>query len=213
MTGTATAARMTAADRRHQLCSVARELFLVTGYRGTTTSAVAEAAGVSEALLIKHFGSKEVLFREAITEPLMDVLHQAVVSNRDRAGAGAPDSVADQIRRLREFGVAWARLVRHHGPLLIAAMREAADFPDAVDELKAVLSQAVEEVADSLDALTGGSDYRPFDCRVAAYAGLAAMGAAPLATDDVERYIDEFVDMLMVGLLSPAGREQIPSEI
>lgn len=206
---TAVPARMSAAERRHQLCSVARELFVVTGYRGTTTSAVAEAAGVSEALLIKHFGSKEALFREAITEPLMDVLRQAAVVNRDRARAGGHDGVATQMAWLREFGVEWAALVRHHGPLVAAAMREAADFPDVVEELKAVLAQVMEDVALSLGALTEGGEYRAFDRKFAAYAGLAAMGAAALATDDVEGYIDEYVGTLMLGLLSPAGREQI----
>jgi AcrR family transcriptional regulator len=201
--------RMNGADRRDQLCSVARDLFVVTGFRGTTTSAVADAAGVSEALLIKHFGSKEALFREAITEPLMDVLRQAAVVNRDRARAGDHGSVTAQMARLREFGVEWARLVRRHGPLVAAAMREATDFPDVVEELRAVLAQVMEDVALSLGALTEGREYRPFDRKFAAYAGLAAMAAASLATDDIESYIDEYVSTLMLGLLSPAGREQI----
>lgn len=40
------------------------------GYFGTTTAAVAERAGVTEALLFRHFGSKANLFRETIFLPL-----------------------------------------------------------------------------------------------------------------------------------------------
>jgi AcrR family transcriptional regulator len=39
-----------------------RRVFAEHGFQGTTTKALAEAAGVSEALLFKHFPSKEAIF-------------------------------------------------------------------------------------------------------------------------------------------------------
>lgn len=204
--------RMAGRDRRHQLCTVARGLFLVNGYRGTTTRAVAEAAGVSEALLIKHFGSKEALFREAVAEPVIDVLRQAVASNRDQAGRDG-GGVADHMARLEQFGVTWAELIRQHGPVLAAALQAAADFPDVVAELEAMFVGVIEEIAESLEGLTAGEEYRPFDRKVAAYAGLAGMGIAPLVTADVAGYMEEFVRMLMLGILSPSGRRQVTPEL
>jgi AcrR family transcriptional regulator len=54
--------RLAAPDRRQRLQTAALELFAQQGYRGTTTKAIARRAGVSEALLFRHFSSKEDLY-------------------------------------------------------------------------------------------------------------------------------------------------------
>ena len=200
---------MKAQDRRDHLGDVARGLFVTNGYRGTTTLAVAEAAGVSEALLLKHFGTKEALFREAIAEPVVSVLEQAVDANRDRVRQGSMQDVADHLSGLTTFGVGWAGLVRQHGPLLLALLREANEFPDVARQVADMVGAVVDQVADSLAALTEGEDYVDFDVRVATYAGLAGMGAAALAGQDIESYMERFVPILMFGLLSPLGRERL----
>ena len=51
------------------LLAAARDLFSRQDYRRTTTREIAEAAGVSEYLLFRHFGSKAGLFREALVSP------------------------------------------------------------------------------------------------------------------------------------------------
>ena len=48
-------------ETRAKIISAARELFERNGTRGTTTREVAERAGVNEATLFRHFGSKRVL--------------------------------------------------------------------------------------------------------------------------------------------------------
>lgn len=67
--------RDSAATRR-ALLAAARELFAAQGYERTTVRAVAERAGVNQALLFRYFGNKEALFAEAVTEqalaPLVD---------------------------------------------------------------------------------------------------------------------------------------------
>src|SRR5262245_9025446 len=57
-----TASKLTAEERRAALIKVARRVFAEKGFHGTTTRQLAEAAGVSEALLFKHFPTKEALF-------------------------------------------------------------------------------------------------------------------------------------------------------
>lgn len=52
--------------RKRQLIRVATGLFAQSGLHGATTQALARAAGVSEPTLYIHFGSKELLFREAV---------------------------------------------------------------------------------------------------------------------------------------------------
>lgn len=54
--------RMSRDERREQILRTAFDLFSRHGFAGTTTKDIARAAGVSEAMLFKHFASKEDLY-------------------------------------------------------------------------------------------------------------------------------------------------------
>src|SRR4051812_5622285 len=60
--------RLNAPDRRKKIQAAALELFSRQGFRGTTTSSIARHAGVSEALLFRHFPSKEDLYWAVLEE-------------------------------------------------------------------------------------------------------------------------------------------------
>ena len=53
-------------NRRAEVLRKASAHFAMTGLHGTTTLALAQAAGVSQAVLVVHFGDKNQLFREAV---------------------------------------------------------------------------------------------------------------------------------------------------
>jgi len=55
--------RLSGTERRAGIINAAQRAFAEKGFRGTTTKELAAAAGVSEALLFKHFPSKEALHR------------------------------------------------------------------------------------------------------------------------------------------------------
>ena len=55
-------ARMAGEERRLQILAVAVSLFSNRGFRGTTTKEIAQAAGVSEAMVFRHFATKEELY-------------------------------------------------------------------------------------------------------------------------------------------------------
>ncbi|HZZ79662.1 MAG TPA: helix-turn-helix domain-containing protein [Gemmataceae bacterium] len=55
-------AKLSSEDRRAAIVKAVRRVFAEKGLDGTTTRALADAAGVSEALLFKHFPTKEALF-------------------------------------------------------------------------------------------------------------------------------------------------------
>ena len=55
---------------REQILQAAARLYADHGFRGTTTRAIAEAAGVNEVTLFRIFGSKETLIVEAMREHL-----------------------------------------------------------------------------------------------------------------------------------------------
>jgi AcrR family transcriptional regulator len=57
-----TGVRMAAEDRRLQILRVAVSLFSQKGFGGTTTKEIAQAAGVSEAMVFRHYATKEELY-------------------------------------------------------------------------------------------------------------------------------------------------------
>lgn len=57
------ARKLSAAQRRQSIIQAARKVFVERGFYGTTSRQLAEAAGVSEALLFKHFPTKRALYR------------------------------------------------------------------------------------------------------------------------------------------------------
>jgi AcrR family transcriptional regulator len=54
--------RLNSEDRRAAIIKAVQRVFAEKGFDGTTTRELAEAAGVSEALLFKHFPNKEALY-------------------------------------------------------------------------------------------------------------------------------------------------------
>jgi AcrR family transcriptional regulator len=60
---------------RQALLDAAGELFTSEGYDRTTVRAIADRAGVNQALLFRYFGNKEALFAKVLSTQAMEVLH------------------------------------------------------------------------------------------------------------------------------------------
>ena len=60
--------RASARDRQASLIVAAAALFAAKGFNGTTTKEIAKAAGVSEALVFKHFPTKRRLYAAILAE-------------------------------------------------------------------------------------------------------------------------------------------------
>jgi AcrR family transcriptional regulator len=54
--------RMTGDERREQILAAAVDLFSKHGFAGTTTKQIAIASGVSEAMVFRHFATKDALY-------------------------------------------------------------------------------------------------------------------------------------------------------
>ena len=82
--------RFSSAARREQILDVATPLFALQGFNGTTTKEIAEHAGVTEALIFRHFPSKETLYWDVIQRkisaaaPLERMREQLNTSGGDR---------------------------------------------------------------------------------------------------------------------------------
>ena len=60
------------------MISTATSLFAANGFTGTTTKQIAKAAGVSEALLFKHFPTKHALYNAILAEKAQPTLVQCL---------------------------------------------------------------------------------------------------------------------------------------
>jgi TetR/AcrR family transcriptional regulator len=58
--------RLSSVDRRRQLIEAGMDLFSRKGFAGTTTREIARAAGVSEAIIFRHFATKRDLYTAII---------------------------------------------------------------------------------------------------------------------------------------------------
>jgi len=109
--------RLDSDERRRAIVQAAVPLFARKGFRGTTTRELAEAAGISEALLFRHFPSKQSLYQEILRlgcegDPALEKLAALLPSSqtlvcmvrfmvgyfaRHRSGGG-PDDLDSRLR-------------------------------------------------------------------------------------------------------------------
>ena len=89
--------RMPADARREQILQTAVSLFSQRGFKGTTTKEIAKAAGVSEAIIFRHFATKDELYGAILhSKSCRDGLHrfpwesnevlQEAIANKDDFG-------------------------------------------------------------------------------------------------------------------------------
>lgn len=99
------AARMRRVDRKRQLLTHAKQLFVTLGYHETTTDKIARAAGVSEPVLYRHFDSKKCLFLEVLQE-----IRQATLLRWHAETA----SVTDPLAKLHAIADMYLGTTREH---------------------------------------------------------------------------------------------------
>src|ERR1051325_4131202 len=92
--GAVGSARMAGEERRLQIFAVAGSLFSQRGFRGKTTLEIAQAAGVSEAMVFRHFATKEELYAAILD-------HKACSGDKFEPA----EMAADAIKRKDDRGV------------------------------------------------------------------------------------------------------------
>jgi AcrR family transcriptional regulator len=176
--------RLPSTERRGQLLDAARTEFLARGYGAARLQSVARACGVTEALVYKHFESKDELFDAAVVQPLHELLAARIADIQampvDPEGAAQLETTRRFMRTLlgtftdtvRDIGVvlfgetAHARTfyARHIRPLIDAAVAASiattsrwprADY-DIETAMKAAFGMAFWLALD--DALTPGEE-------------------------------------------------------
>jgi AcrR family transcriptional regulator len=97
--------RLRKAERKRQLLAHAKQLFVMHGYQETTTEKIAQAAGVTEPVLYRHFGSKKALFLEVLKEIRQATLERWHAETRD---------VTDPLAKLHAIADMYLGSTREH---------------------------------------------------------------------------------------------------
>lgn len=136
---TASARPRDADATRRALLDAARVLFAKDGFDATTVRAVADRAGVNQALLFRYFGNKEGLFVEAVRGHALDLLTAGPQADLlDRlltavvAPADTPEVFLAVLRGTGSSGVG-AQLRRELEDAYTAALADLVDTPDRAD--------------------------------------------------------------------------------
>ena len=104
--------RLSSDDRREQILDAATAVFGERGYVGGTTDAIARAAGISQAYVVRMFGSKEDLFAEVCARAGQRVAE----AFRAAIAQFTPDSTVED--KLRLLGETYGYLIADRGTLL-----------------------------------------------------------------------------------------------
>ncbi|HEY7183654.1 MAG TPA: TetR/AcrR family transcriptional regulator [Blastocatellia bacterium] len=78
--------RMRGEERRRQIVEVASELFSQRGFNGATTKEIADRAGVSPAIIFRHFPSKEAIYSAILDHKLKQAAERIGGRLQDAAG-------------------------------------------------------------------------------------------------------------------------------
>jgi AcrR family transcriptional regulator len=129
--------RLTADERRRAILDAAQDVFAGRGYHGSSIDEIAQAAGISKALIYEHFPSKKDLH--------VSLLHMHVQELFDRLSASAATEEPGEIR-LRAGLDAFFGWVEDHRGAFRMVFRDAAD-PEVSDAVRRIQAQATAAVA------------------------------------------------------------------
>ena len=147
-------ARRSTAEIRQLILDAARDVFALRGFAGATTRQIAALAEVAEPLIFNNFGSKEVLFAEAVIQPFNTRFAQFLTLS-----ANLPN---DRELRSGEFVHALYPFLRSNADLLMALVKSAGEVdPGIAHGLEDYFSQAVTKMRAQYQAASLRFDVTP----------------------------------------------------
>ncbi|BDB39662.1 MULTISPECIES: TetR/AcrR family transcriptional regulator [Mycobacterium] len=144
--------RRSESETRALLVAAATELFSTQGYARTSTSQIAERAGVAEIMLFRHFETKANLFRVAIFDPLGALVRRYAEQWNTEDLPGLSHLVSDEF--VDEF---YRSMIEHRGALMTlfttrihddSDMTSGTDQQAAMTEILGPLERAIRREVD-----------------------------------------------------------------
>ena len=190
---------------RGLLLEAARDLFARQDYRSTTTRDIAEAAGVTEHLLFRHFGSKAALFREALVVPFT-----SFVDEFGRTWRTVVPEETDEDELARHFvGQLYDVFVEHRGLVVTLLASEALSEEEIADagiaDIRRALAVLGQIGAEGMDIRGMRSSYPDLTAysTVAMIAGMASLRSTFFGTKQPSReaIVEELTQAILHGFL------------
>jgi AcrR family transcriptional regulator len=192
-------------EPRRLLLDAARELFARQDYRSTTTREIAEAAGVAEHLLFRHFGSKAALFREALVVPFTTFVDDFSETWR----SVVPEETDEEELAEQFVGQLYDLFVDHRGLVMTLWASDALSQEELAEAGIADVDQALAVLgrisAEGMDIRGMRSSHPDLAARstVAMIAGMAAFRSSFFGTKGPSRdaIVDELTQAVLHGFL------------
>jgi AcrR family transcriptional regulator len=201
----AAAARRPRGEPRRLLLDAARALFARQDYRSTTTREIAQAAGVTEHLLFRNFGSKAALFREALVVPFVSFVDEFGQTWQSVVPEETDEQELTRLFVSRLYDV----FVEHQGLLLTLMASEALSDDEQADAGIAEIRRAITVLGQisvegmKLRGLRSDHPDLPAHSTVSMIAGMAALRSTYFGSKQPPRevIVEELVQALLHGFL------------
>jgi AcrR family transcriptional regulator len=157
------------AQTRTRILQAAQRLFASQGFDGTTTRDLAQAAGVAEGTLFRHFTNKKAILVEVATNGWVDILTDLLT---ELSEMGSYKAVA-QVMRRRMWNL------RKNADMMRVCFMEVQFHPDLRDRIQTEVITKMTDVAEAFfqTAMDKGI-YRQMDAKLVAKVFLGMFAVA-----------------------------------
>ena len=161
-------------ETRKRILQAAQRLFARKGYEGTTTASLAQAAGVAEGTLFRHFPNKKAILIEVATNGWVEILTDLLTELSEMASYKA----VAQVMRRRMLNV------RENADMMRVCFMEAQFHPELRDRIQAEVIGKMTDVAEAFfqTAMDRGV-YRQMNPKIVAQVFLGMFAIAGFSQD------------------------------
>lgn len=195
--------RLTAKERSAQIVKVAMRLFSQKGFKGTTTREIAEKAGISEAIIFRHFAKKEALYSAIIDMQCNDRQGQSVMMKKieGKEGRDVFREIAAYLMKTHEDDPTFMKL------LMFSAL-EGSNLSDIFIKTRGL--EIMDYLAKHIDNLIKDGSFRKVNAHLAARAFLGMVlhysmtqevyGMKKFFKIPIRKVADTFVEIFFEGI-------------
>ncbi|MBF2063843.1 MAG: TetR/AcrR family transcriptional regulator [Calothrix sp. C42_A2020_038] len=164
------------AQTRNRILQAAQRLFAAQGFDGTTTRDLAQAAGVAEGTLFRHFPNKKAILVEVATQGWIEILTDLLT---ELSEMGSYKAVA-QVMRRRMWNM------HKNADMMRVCFMEAQFHPDLRERIQHEVIEKMTDVAEAFfqEAMDKGI-YRKMDANLVAKVFLGMFAVAGFSNQTI----------------------------
>lgn len=149
-------------NKKEEILNAAEKEFILHGYAGARTVAIAKRAGVGHPLLHYHFKTKKDLFKYVVLRKI-DLLRQSVLMSWDESERSFPEKLSATIGKHFDF-------VRDNADYLRFQLQEMEQYPELFTDIRTKAAEEMNQLRGKLqteiDRAVGTGEIRPIDARL-----------------------------------------------